>query len=67
MRHLVPGAGRRRCENRTTIELISTTEPALSARAAVNSLVRRSAATTFTSKLSATAASRSEAWMLPAR
>ena len=48
-----------RCENRTTIELIITTEPLLSARAGVNSLVSRSAATTLASKLALTA-SRSD-------
>ena len=40
-----------RCENRTTIELIMTTAPLLSARAGVNSRVSRSAATTLASKL----------------
>ena len=40
-----------RCEKRTTMELIITTEPLLSASSGVNSLVSRSAATTFASKL----------------
>src|SRR5579859_4845226 len=50
----------RRWENRTTIELTSTTEPRLAASTSVNSRISRNAVTTFASKPSRTA-SRSTA------
>ncbi len=44
-------------EKRTTMELIITTEPRLSSRAGVSSLISRSAATTLPSKLAPSASS----------